>query len=238
MERRLIRAAALSFLLCAFLSIPSLGQEGEWSFILKGNYTTSAEIFPNPTASDPVVRAQFHAVEDFFGFGAEVSYRFPESLIALGVSADHIRASLSRSLQVASRRPVSVEDGYDVIPVEITGYFIIPASGPRFGLFIGGGGGIYFGRRVYSVAGVSAPVVDTRPGLGIHVLAGGSFRFLEHFSVIGEMKFRDLQFESTNQFSASRIEYNGAVINVGDKPFDSRVQTDGVLFQLGVAFHF
>jgi hypothetical protein len=103
---------------------------------------------------------------------------------------------------------------------------------------MGGGAGVYLGERTYRLAGVEAPAVSSSPGFGIHVLAGMSYAFTEHFSLVGEMKFRDLQFSTSNAFSVPRITYNGTVITVGREPFASRVNTDGIVFQLGAAYAF
>jgi hypothetical protein len=97
---------------------------------------------------------------------------------------------------------------------------------------------VYFGRRQYTLAGVEAPVTGTRPGFGIHVLGGVSYHFTDWISLIGEMKFRDLQFHSTNTFQVSRIPYQGSFIAVSQTPFESSVQTDGIVFQLGVGVSF
>lgn len=225
-------------LVCLLLAAGSgSAQNLGFSVIVKGNLTTSAQIFDNPTSSDPLLRSNSFSVEDFWGAEGELRYRFPESSVAVGVSAGYIRAPLSRTRTVAFIRSVPIEDGFTAIPLELTGYFIIPASGPRFGVYMGGGVGMYIGRRMYSLAGAQAPDVERKPGYGIHVLGGISFRFVDRFSVLAEMKFRDLQFESTNAHSVVEVKYEGAVIKLPTQPFVSRISTDGILFQLGIAFH-
>jgi hypothetical protein len=52
------------------------------------------------------------------------------------------------------------------------------------------------------------------------------------------MKFRDLQFQSTDVFTTRVIRYGDTVINVSTQPFNSRVETDGVVFQIGIAYTF
>ena len=235
--KQIVWIAACGSFLAASVTKDAVAQDGDLAVILKGNLTSSVEIYPNPKSSDPGLRAQYYSLDNVIGAGVEVRYRIPESLVAIGLSSDYLHAVQSRSVPMASRQEVPVEDGYTVVPVEFSAYFIIPASGPTLGLFMGGGVGAYFGRREYSFAGVSAPVVSTAPGFGIHVLAGVSYRVMEQFSVVGEMKFRDLQFQSTNAFQVDQISAGGAVFNVGRRPFESRVQTDGVVFQIGVAFH-
>jgi hypothetical protein len=211
-------------------------QDGGISIILKGNYTTSSEIFPNPNASDAFSRSQSFLVEGTFGYGVEVKYRIPQSLVAIGASVEYLRASLDRNVGVAFRQGLEVQDGYRVLPIELTGYFIIPFSTRTVQVFIGGGAGMYIGHRTLTMAGVEAATVDSEPGYGIHVVAGLSYGLNDWFSVTGEMKFRDLQFTSTNVFPVPRINYGGAVLSVNTDPFESKIHTDGVVFQIGAAF--
>ncbi len=219
---------------CALLQ----AQERNLTVLVKGNLTTRTSLYLNPNSPDPVERAQSLDLVDFFGSGIEIKYLIPRSSIAVGISADYLRFQESNPITVSFRTTVPVEDGYTAIPVEATGYFIIPASGQTVKVFIGGGVGVYFGRRQYTLAGVEAPVTDTRPGFGIHVLAGLSYYFMDWLSLNGEMKFRDLQFHSTNAFRTSRIPYQGSFITVSQTPFESSVQTDGIVFQLGVGVSF
>ncbi|MCK5571862.1 MAG: outer membrane beta-barrel protein [Bacteroidetes bacterium] len=236
MLRRLLVTAVLGSLLTAVPVGQLICQDGGLSIILKGNYTTSSEIFPNPNASDAFSRSQSFLVEGAFGYGVEVKYRIPRSMIAVGASVEYLEASFDRTVGIAFREGVPVEDGYRVIPLEVTGYFIIPFSTRTFQVYIGGGVGMYIGGRTFRLAGVDAPTVDSRPGFGIHVVAGVGYGINDWLSIVGEMKFRDLQFASTNDFPNSRIEYGGAVLNVNSEPFESKVHTDGIVFQLGAAF--
>lgn len=216
----------------------SPAQEKNFTLQVRGNLTTRTELFLNPNAADPLARSQSVELTNFYGSGIELKYQFPGWNLAVALSADYIRASQSRPLRVSFRTEVPGEDGYEAIPVELTGYFIIPASGPTVRIFMGGGCGAYFGRRHYSIAGVDAPVTDSRPGLGIHVLGGVSYYFMNSLSLTAEMKFRDLQFRSTNAFEVSSIPYQNFFINVSKTPFESTVQTDGVVFQLGLGLSF
>jgi hypothetical protein len=237
-RNRRTRSLALVALCGLTCSSPLRGAENIFSAIMKGNFTTSSQIFPNPSVADPVLRSESFMVGDFFGASLELRYQIPETRIAIGVSADYIRARSSDNSFAFPQEVIPVEDGYDVIPVEVTGYFLIPVSSGSFGVFMGGGAGGYFGRRVYSIGGTAAPATSSIPGFGIHVLGGVSFQFSRHLSLIAEMKFRDLQFETTNAFTVTRINYRGTLINVSRTPFESSVHTDGIVFQLGAAFGF
>ena len=232
MARRLawVMAAAATFSLTAW------GQPEGLSLIVKGTYTTSSEIFPNPGSPDPVKRSLSFMVDGFPGGGVELRYRIPGTLVAVGASVEYQHAVLTTDLAVAFRNDIPVQDGYRAIPLELTGYFIIPFSTRAVQVFIGGGAGLYLGERLYELAGIGAPVVESSPGFGIHVVAGVGYALTEHISLVGGMKFRDLQFTSINAFPSSTIIYNGAAINVGTTPFESRIHTDGIVFQLGASY--
>lgn len=230
-------AVAVSFL-CIGMSLPSVAQERGFSLSVKTNFTTGSQLFPNPKSANEIERAQFVPIADFFGYSVELKYQIPETYISLGLSADYIRTTKPQSIVISPSQSIPAEDGYRVIPIELTLYFQIPVSGPTFGIYMGGGAGAYLGNRIYSIAGVEAATTEHGHGYGIHVLGGLSYRFTEWFSLSGEMKFRDLQFTSSNAFPVPRIIYNKTAINVSQRPFDSEVHTDGIVFQLGVTASF
>lgn len=192
------------------------------------------EVLPDRASANPVLRAQTIPLDRGYGYGAELHYQFPSSSVAIGVSCDYSTSTTTSTITPNGFQSVPVEDGFRALAAEITGYFFIPVGGQSFGLFMGGGGGGYWGERIYRVGGVEAPVVDTQPGYGIHVLGGARYRFADHLSVMFMMKFRDLQFESTNAFPTSRIVYRNAALNVGTIPFSARIEANSVLFSLGL----
>lgn len=213
-------------------------EDKPFSISLKGNFTTAAQLFPQPSSSDEVLRAQFFSLKNIWGVSAELRYRFLETDLAVALSVDYLRTTRTSSIRLSGNRQIPVEDGYRVVPVEVTGYFFIPLSSDPFGVYMGGGVGAYVGRRLYSIGGVEAPVVDRTIGFGIHVLSGVSYRVTEMISVVGEMKFRDVQFTSINKFDTPTIQYGTIVLPVSMEPFDSRVHTDGIIFQLGIVVAF
>jgi hypothetical protein len=233
---RIAGMAAGGVLLLAQCSSPLFGQEQELTLVFRGTFTTEGQIYPNPTSADPFSRSLSYAIDDALGVGAEVIYRIGGTNLAFSLSSEVVFATASREMPVSGGRGIPVEDGFRAIPIEVTGYFIIPVSGRDFRFYMGGGAGTYIGRRIYRLAGTEAPAVSTKPGYGIHALVGVGYRATEWFSVLGELKFRDLQFESTNQFNVSQILYNGIVINVPERPFSSSIHVDGMTFQLGIAF--
>ncbi len=233
------RLSGVLLVVCAcVLAQGTRAEDKLFSVAFKGSLTTNSQLFPNPNSPDELQRAQFFSLKDIWGIGIEVRYRFPETDLALAISADYLRTTQGSSIRLSGNRRIPVEDGYRVVPVELTGYFLIPISGESFGVYMGGGGGAYFGRRIYRIGDVEAPSVDQGVGFGIHVLSGVSYRFTGMISVVAEMKFRDLQFNSVNQFSAPTIQYGPTVVPVSTEPFESRVHTDGIVFQVGIVLAF
>jgi hypothetical protein len=229
----------LPFVVNAFLTMaPGWAQERNFSVALTGSLTTASRVFTNPNSPDAFARSQFFSLENFFGYGVEVRYQIPETNVALGLSAEYVETTIGQSLSLSTARSVPVEDGYRVIPLELTGYFLIPVSGQTFGVFMGGGAGAYIGRRLYRLGDTVAPTTEGGHGFGIHVLGGLSYRFTEWFSLNAEMKFRDLQFQTTNQFPTGTATYKGMLIAVNRAPSDIRVHTDGVVFHIATVFHF
>jgi hypothetical protein len=229
--------ATLAFLACWCAVSPAPARGDSWSVIFRGAATTSSLLYPHPNSQDPFERAQSYPIGSTLSAGAEVRYAFPGLHAAVGATVEYLHAALDRSITTAQGMDIPVSDGYVVVPVELTGYFIIPFSGPRFGVYIGGGGGAYFGHRLYSVALTNSSSDFLPPGYGIHVMVGLSFSPINHLSILGEMKFRDLQFKAINRFTRDTIVYNGLGIPV-DRESDATIHTDGVMFQFAIAISF
>ena len=213
-------------------SLPA--QELPWKVIVHGNETTSSQIYPSIDAIDPVVRSQSFEVSSAYGYGGEVRYQFTAASVAIGLSADFVKAFVSRPLITNQFSSIPGSDGYSVIPVELTGYFIIPFSGRTFGVYMGAGGGIYFGERTLAIGDVYSSSIGMTPGGGLHVLAGVNYSPWPRLSILGEMKFRDVQFRASNNFASSSVVYQGRRIAVTQLN-NARIYTDGVVFQIGIA---
>jgi outer membrane protein W len=223
--------------LIVFASSSRAGEEGglkSWLFTFHGTLTTGSQLFPNPNAADDFLRSDFVPIDNAIGYGGEVRYLIPDTYVAVGLGVEYLRKTTQTRFLTTATRGVSAEDGFQVIPVELTGYFIIPVSGPTFSLYMGGGAGGYFGKRIYSVNGVSAATVKEGRGFGIHVLAGLSFTFKDVFVLSLDMKFRDLQFETDNQFP----NRSGSSVPLPPAAFPSQVHTDGVVFLIGTGICF
>jgi hypothetical protein len=225
----------LSFAALVLLCATARGQDRSMAVVVRGNFTTGSELFPESSSPDPVARARSYAIENILGAGIEFRFFPTETHLAFGLSADYLRAR--NPVQVSGiPSTIPAEDGFRVIPVELTGYFLLPLSGSSFGVYMGGGVGGYFGRRMYRIAGVDAVPLDQGSGFGIHVLGGMEVRLFNHLSLLGEMKFRDVQFQTTTGFPVAQTVYDGIPVNLDRQPRVSTVHVDGVVFQIGTAF--
>lgn len=212
-------------------------EDQPFGLMLIGTLSTGGETLPDPSSPGAILRQKLPSFGTGYGYGAEMRFRFPSSNIAIGLSVDRSSASVSTTNRSSSgyfTNAYDVEDGYRATAAEITGYFYIPVGGASFSLFMGGGCGGYWGERVYRMAGVTAQTTASRPGFGIHVLGGMGYMVTPHWTAVFTMKFRDLQFESTNAFSIARIPVGSTSIQVGTTPFNARVQANSVLFSLGL----
>jgi opacity protein-like surface antigen len=235
---RVIRSLLLTICVCSCPFIVGTAQERAFSVVIKGNLSTAGHVFLNPHATDPVARSQATSITDFFGYGFEVRYHLPGTMLAVGVSTDRIVSRQTTDVRLGAGRTVPEEESYVLIPVELTGYFLIPITDGPFRVYMGGGVGMYYGERRYAFAGASAPSTASTPGFGIHVLGGMQYHFSGAFSLSMELKFRDAQFEGTNAFTAPSARYGATVVTLPSKPFDSSIHTDGMVIQLGAAYSF
>ena len=224
------------FIIAAFLPVLSPAQSRLYSLSISGTYTSSSKIFFNPNASDDFVRNQNFPLDNIFGVRADVRRYIEDWSVWIGLSTEWLSKSDVIDQPVSNTTTVPVNDGYIAIPVELTGYFVVPFSSEMVQLYIGGGGGVYFGERLYQEAGVNAGVVDRSAGLGIHVLSGLQFNIEPALAIRCEAKFRNVQFKSKNAFTAPVAFYNGASIPLDQTPFESRISIDGMVTALSLVY--
>jgi len=133
---------------------------------------------------------------------------------------------------------ITVEDGFKLIPVELSLYYMLPFSTELFKFLIGGGAGYYLGEQVRKFADVEVKNISRKTAYGIHVIISMDYFVFENVSLRTEMKFRDPQFIVKSEYTKNETIYNGREINLPQSSFDSKINLDGVTFILGAAFHF
>lgn len=206
---------------------------------VKGLYTSSSRLFPTPGAADEVARNRYNSLDHIFGYGADIKYGIPRIGLILGVSVEY----LEKSDDFFTRYEIEDEtffiptvDGYHIIPIELTGYFLIPISSERIQFYIGGGAGIYLGRRMYEIGGARSESLERSVYPGIHVVSGVDYFFHPRIGVRGEMKFRDPDIETRNRFNEDAITYREETFNLPDGDVPSRINVDGIVFTFALVF--
>jgi outer membrane protein W len=203
-------------------------------------YTTSAEIFLNPNSSDPVIRNQSYTLEDIFNPSLDLRYRLNDYFI-LGLNIEYINKSAEApnlTAFIGSQLVVfDVEDGFRVIPVELTAHYFFPFSTDNFKFTMGGGIGYYRGEFTRKFNEVDLSVVERKIALGIHVSASMDYMLLNNVSFRFEMKFRDPQYEVKSEYTKTEIIYEGETITLPADAFETKVNLDGLTFVLGIVYH-
>ena len=203
-------------------------------------YNTSARIYLSPNSSDIILRNNSSLIEDIFDPSIDFRYRLSESII-IGFNTEYMTAtSVGPNLTVFlgnSTVTINVEDGFQLIPLEFSGYYILPFSTEQFKFLMGGGVGYYIGSHIRKFGDVEVSNAERKAAYGIHVSISMDYLIRDFISVRGEMKFRDPQFTVKSKYSKRDVNYNGNIIRLAQDSFDSKINVDGVSFVLGLAFH-
>ncbi|NWF49845.1 MAG: hypothetical protein HXY49_04815 [Ignavibacteriaceae bacterium] len=203
-------------------------------------YTTSASIFLSPNSSDPEIRNRAFIIEHIFNPAIDIRYKLSGDLI-IGLNADFMKTTApGRNLTVLSEGntlTIEVEDGFFMIPVEFSLYYLIPFSTESFKFLMGGGCGIYFGEHIRKFGNAEVKNIEKKFAYGIHVSVSMDYLIKDNISLRTELKFRDPQFSVKSAYTKKDVKYNGQNVKVVQDSFDSKINVDGSTFILGIVFH-
>ncbi|GJQ62405.1 MAG: hypothetical protein SCALA702_14580 [Melioribacteraceae bacterium] len=231
--------------LLLFITISSIAfaqyNGNEFGISASWSYTTSSKLFYFPNAEDPFLRNQSVSLEDINSIAFELKYRVSEAIIT-GLNIGYVDHSgyIKPVTAIGESGIVSLDasDGFNVIPVELTLYYFLPFSSDRFKFYMGGGAGFYIGNHTRSLGTLEVENIKRENAYGIHVMVGMDYMIFDFLSVKGEMKFRDPEFEVVNNYKNNTITYRGKEYFVSGNKYDAAVNIDGVMFTMGVAYHF
>ena len=233
---RRLSATIIVFVLCGISTVAA--QDYKYSLSVFGSYTTSSKIFQHPNDIDEIMRNHFLPINNIFGGGLDIRRNFPDVRVQFGLSIEYQTHSRQYSRQGTHSAQIPVREGYSAYPLELSAYFNIPVGLDKTLFYIGGGGGIYFGTRRYEEAGIISKVVEIKPSVGIDILCGVEYQINSRFSVRGEWKFRDVHFKVTNRFIQDAVFYNGYFEALNQEPMHSRINIDGMTFNIGTVYYF
>ncbi len=204
------------------------------------NYTTTAKIYLNPYSTDIDVKNRSLGVEDIYSPSIDIRYRFTDEII-FGLNSEYMKSSVDADIAAIGPNGtvlVPVKEGYNLIPVEFTIFYLLPFSTEYFKFQMGGGAGYYYGSRFKEFGDASVSTVSRDFAFGIHVITSCDFLINDFLSVRGEMKFRDPEFELRSMYENTKVNNKGVELRIPKKEFDSKVNVDGITFTFGVGISF
>ncbi len=229
-------AFTLSALICFALPVIAQSDSAMVGIAINMVYTTSAEVFLNPNSSNPEVRNNSTTFEDIWSPALDIRYRFSKEFL-LGLNVEYISTtSVEPNLTAFIGSQVfifEVEDGFRVVPIELTAYYHFPFSTEDFKFMMGGGLGYYIGEFVRIFQDVDLEITQNKFSLGLHVSASMDYMIIENLAARFEMKFRNPQYTVTSKYSKPEVIYEGNVIELPENAFDTKVDIDGLTFIVG-----
>jgi len=231
---------ASCIVLLSVISCSARSQDAaRYSFSAFGTLSTATKLFRNADSPNDLLRDQYVPFDNFLSGGIDLRRDFPDIHLQIGLSVEYLSRNQTYYLTSPTTfTAVPVEDGFTAVPIELSGYFPIPISTSTFHVYIGGGTGLYLGSRHYEYAGARASAVSHKTEFGIQVLSGIEYTLAPPVSVRCEAKFRDIQFETTNQFQQSSVHYLQHNEPLDDTPFTSRIAIDGLALNIGIVWQF
>lgn len=217
------------FLLAASLQ----AQTRDHSAFFSVGYLDASRIFLYPQSSDPVQRDETTDIGGSVCYAGGYRYTLHPS-VALQLHAEFVSAHSSTRDHVGT---IEV-NGFDVWLLEANAVFTLPFTTRHFQMYVGGGGGMYLGQRMHSVAGVSAETVAATPAFGIHILVGAEYLLTEHLAARADIIFRDPMISVENRFPQEHVFSNGVEYPLRNDPFLSHINLNGNVYSLGLAWYF
>lgn len=223
-----------------FSNVNAQYRDHKFGLYVSANYTPTARFFLNPNSIQKALREDNVPLTDNYSGAIELRYRLSESMI-IGLGTEYIE-KVSKEKDVAGFPPqlagIEVEEGYSLIPVELSVYYYIPFSTVDFKFYMGGGIGLYFGTYIRNFSDVKLEPVSREFSWGIHGRIGMDYMITNYFSVRGEMKFRDPEFKMESKYSKTSFVYRGQGRSLPQEPFITKVNIDSMTFAFGLVYHF
>lgn len=199
------------------------------------SYTTTSKLYLYPNAQDAILRNQFIEMDGARSYGIDIRYKISEPLI-IGISTEYLRKTSNHGEFSVGGFIIEVDDGFELIPVELTLYYHIPFSTENFKFYMGGGAGIYFGRQVRNFSDVSVTDNGSQTAYGIQVCTGMDYIANEFISLRAELRFRDPEFDMKSKYSKQVFDYEGRSLLLSRESFETKANVDGMTFLIGVVF--
>ena len=231
------------FIILIFLSSTICAQYNGRKFMIGLNavYTTSAKIYLYPNSSDVILRNTYFPLQGILNPGIYLKYKLSDDII-IGLNSELMtKTSVGPNLTVFSGNKtvtINVTDGFRLIPIEFSIYYLLPFSLERYKFLMGGGAALYYGQHIRNFGDAEINSQETQIAYGIHVSVSMDYLLTNNIIIHGGMKFRDPQFTVKNTYTKQMVNYNGSELDLAQNSFVSKINVDGVAFDLGLAYSF
>jgi hypothetical protein len=214
-------------------------QEHQFSFTVRGGYTTTSKILYNPDSPSPDLRGQYTGIDNIYAPGIELRWMIPGNAIAVSFAAEYL-SKFTEEIQLVGfvnpPRALPVKEGLRLIPIELGGLVFVPLGSEKVRLTMGGGLGMYIGQRDLTIAGVEAVQQNKPISFGIHVETSFDYRITPGFFARLDMRFRDPEYTTESRFQQEATQYGGVLILLPRDPFRAKINVNGLNFGLGLGF--
>lgn len=212
----------------------------EFSVMPSINYVTSSSIQLNSNSNNIIEQNLTEDLTGGIGYGLAIRKRFGDDLI-LGISTEYIRIEDNdltyRVFNGASSVNLKVKETIWAVPVEISAFYKLPRFADEFGLYLGGGIGVYFGDRERQMLGLKTETKSTDQALNFHIATGAEYRIFRSLSAVFEVTFREGEYGVLSEFPTDQIIVNGTRYDI-QQEYDSKVYLDGLKLGLGLNYYF
>jgi hypothetical protein len=213
----------------------------DFSIGLNYIYTTDARIYLNPNSPISVERNNAFGISDISNPGINFRYKLLDEVI-LDLNLEYMKSSAKGKNEKVIAGPgtefITVEDGFEMIPVEFSIYYLLPFSTERFKFLMGGGMGYYYGNMIRKFGDAEVSNAGRKTAFGIQVSIDMEYLLNDFISFRTEMKFRDPELTVKNRYDKLEYIYNGQKVKVINQEFESKINVNGIAFVIGAAFHF
>lgn len=234
---KIIRVNIAVIILILLFGINSFAQYENSNIGIALNYSfiTSSKLYLSPNAQDPILRNQFIEMDGARSYGIDIRLKISEPLI-IGLSSEYLKNTTNHREFSVGGFLIDVDDGFELIPIELTLYYHIPFSTEKFKFYMGGGVGFYIGRHIRNFSDVSVSDNGSETAYGIQVCTGMDYIANDYISLRAELRFRDPEFDMKNKYSKQVFEHQGRTLLLTRETFETKANVDGITFSAGIVF--
>lgn len=213
-----------------------------FSFTVQMNYVSSASIQLFAFSPSEIERNIFQETRGGYGYSGVLKSNVFGNNISVALNVEYLKITDDENsifIQTVNGPSIRarIVEVIEVMPVEISAIFNIPYLTDDLNVYLGGGAGAYFGNWKRRLLGVESATISKRPGISFHVLSGFQYSFSKNISTGLEIRFREGQYEVSNEFEQNEFVINGNSYSI-QKSYHSKVFVDGLRLSLGLSYYF